>query len=115
MRPIDLITKAGYPQIQYYRLAQAESRRTLHRHKDRDCVVAYHESFLGIAFIIRTKVKFWSFLILRDGIYFGGYDYRVSNIKSKLPSLITAIEKEGIILDNTSFKALKDEILLEAI
>ena len=68
---------------QYGGFTKARPARIINDYANKECVVCYLKEKLGVTMIMKSSKKFFAFVFLRRDIWFGGYDYRVSEIEIK--------------------------------
>ena len=104
----------------YKNMTHANTNRNLARNLFNDCIVAYTKDRFMAIFVIRSKMKFFAFVVKDNEIYLGGMQY--SLMDTDLNEAVKKIEKwlveypEGTKIDKPElWNELKRTILVEAI
>ena len=106
MKPKELLDYCGGDTF-----AQAETKRSIILYYEKECVVAYDKSKLGVIFIIKSKKKHFGFVAINDGIYLGGHGYTFRKIELKL--VLSLLGDDCIILNKEEFSKIKKKAIIE--
>lgn len=117
MTPNELLDKYGFGHR-----SDAILSRPFRQYADENCVVAYSMGDFTLSFLIKSSRMFITFLALKKGLHFGGYDYKLirldsSSIKSYMDKYYKNFYelKDIQVVDEKAFQDYKEKAVVQAI
>lgn len=98
-----------------YLAGLSEEQKTLRRYMDKECVVAYRKSFLGIVFLIKGKIEIFGFVILKQHLKWGNRELLRKPLSTIQRLFNEDSEEKVVVIDNDNFRIFERRVLLDGL
>jgi hypothetical protein len=93
----------------------SQEKKILRTYAEKDCVVAYRESYLGTAFLIKGKIEIFGLVCLTPHIRWGNRELLRKPLKTILLLFKENGEEKINVVDEEQFKIFERRVLLDEI
>jgi len=120
MKPREILEKKDIDLYGRWYVSQAPTKKAIYPYLDKDCIVAYRDSFFGFVFVIKSSKSFFAFAGMIGDMYFGGMEYVFRRIKLKQALRLLEDERfkeenKKVVLDEDLYDKIRNKIILEAL
>jgi len=111
MKPSELI---GIEDNNYF-AGLSQHKKIFNTYKDKDCIVAYRNIFLGTAFLIKGKIEIFGLVILAKHLRWGNRELLRKPLRTIQVLFLEKGEDKVIVTDEENFKIFERRVLLEGL
>jgi hypothetical protein len=93
----------------------SQERKIFNTYSEKECVIAYRESFIGTAFLIKGKIEIFGFVCLAKHIRWGNRELLRKPLKTIQLLFRENGEEKVNVVDEEQFKIFERRVLLDEI